>query len=328
MAVNSISPLGLVAVSFAAGWLLARISAARARRKQIPTAAVAPSPEVSVQVLRALQTPPQQAQRPLAGRRALVTGAGRGIGRGAALALARLGADIILNDLPGDEAADETARVIEALGSRCDVARCDVSDAAAVERMVSAAGALDIVVASAAWSDRGAYLDEQKLPLLQKTLEVSQMGIVHTVRAAARALRARRLSAEMQGSNWRGKVVLVSSIMGVQPLSDRATAYSMAKAAVVQLGKCLAAELCPQRINVNVVLPGWIDTPGERKWTSSERMAELEPQMPWGRLGTPDDVGAVIGFLCSDAADYMTGSAVVVDGGYSVSLRLPMGATA
>ena len=77
-------------------------------------------------------------------------------------------------------------------------------------------------------------------------------------------------------------------------------------------------------LNVNVVLPGWISTPGELKWSTHEAMAELAPRMPWGRLGTPDDIGAAIGFLCSDAADYITGSELVVDGGYSVSQRLPM----
>lgn len=247
-----------------------------------------------------------------------------------ALALARLGAHVIINDLPGDGAHGmlETRTTIEAMGGLCDVAPCDVADAEAVDRMVSSVGELDIIIANAAWSDRSGSIDEQDMSLLRRTVEVSQMGVVHVVRSGVRALKSRvpRPDAATAGVAP-GKVVIVSSIMGVQPLSDHAAAYSMAKAAVAHLGRCLAAELVPHRVNVNVVLPGWIDTPGERKWSSDARIEECGSKMPWGRLGTPDDVGAAAAFLCTDAADYVTGSTLVVDGGYSVSVRLPMGAS-
>ena len=289
----------------AVGWFLARL-AARCTRKEM-----GPSSERVTSSLCALFP---SARLPLQGKRALVTGAGRGIGRGAALALAQLGADIVANDVPGDDAVDETARKVTALGTACVVFKVDVSEAGEVDAMVSAAGPLDIIVANAAWSDRPGLLDAQELVLLRRTLEISQFGVLNTVRAGSRALRSRGV---------RGKVVIVSSIMGSQPLSGTATAYSMAKAAVTHLGRCLASELAPYRINVNVVLPGWIDTPGERKWSSSERIAQAASGMPWGRLGTPADIGAAIAFLCSDAADYITGSELVVDGGYLVSVRLP-----
>jgi glucose 1-dehydrogenase len=321
----------------AAGWLLARFSGARARRKRllsgVTTAPIAP--EAITNHLRSLGA--NTNGLPLEGVTALITGAGNGVGRGAALALARLGASIVANDLPGSKTVDETASLVKALGRQCEVRKVDVTDADAVEAMASEfAGRLDVVVANAAWSDRSGPIHEQEYEMLRKTLEVSQMGVVHTVRSGVRALRAtqearraRASEGQLADSGDRSpRVVIISSIMGSQPLSQSAAAYSMAKAAITHLGKCVAAELCPHRINVNVVAPGWIDTPGERKWTSDEAMARLAPAMPWGRQGTIDDVGAAVAFLCSDAADYITGSCLVVDGGYSVSLRLPMGATA
>ena len=331
----------------AAGYALARFHAAL-RNRRFGAVRKAPSPEAAACALGALAGK----RLPLEGRTALVSGAGRGIGRGVAVALARLGADVVVNDLPGDEdSARETQSTIIAMGRQCSVCLADVADAEAVERMVSSAGQLDIIIACAAWSDRSGSIDEKELPLLRRTVEVSQMGVVHIVRSGVRSLKRRakavehaveqapeqpkpaasETSAGMEAAGSSapsGKLVIVSSIMGTQPLSDHATAYSMAKAAVTHLGRCLAAELLPHRINVNVVLPGWVDTPGERKWTADQTIASLGPQMPWGRLGTPEDVGAAVGFLCCDAADYVTGSTLVVDGGYSVALRLPLGATA
>lgn len=101
-------------------------------------------------------------------------------------------------------------------------------------------------------------------------------------------------------------------------------AYNMAKAAVNHFGATLAAELTSYRINVNVINPGYTDTPGERKFATEEQIRQAASHLPWGRLGTPQDIARAAAFLASDDADYITGTALKVDGGYQVSLRLPL----
>ncbi|HRW07678.1 MAG TPA: SDR family oxidoreductase, partial [Caldilineaceae bacterium] len=95
------------------------------------------------------------------------------------------------------------------------------------------------------------------------------------------------------------------------------------KAAINHLARTMAAELASHRINVNVVNPGWIDTPGERKYFSEEQIAEAGKRIPWGRIGIPEDIGKAVAYLASDDADYATGSVLRVDGGFMVGLSLP-----
>jgi glucose 1-dehydrogenase len=103
----------------------------------------------------------------------------------------------------------------------------------------------------------------------------------------------------------------------------RAAAYNAAKAGLNQLARTLAAELLPHRINVNVIEPGWIDTPGEHATFGSEKIAEAAATLPWGRLGRPDEIGQAAAFLCSNAADYITGTSLLVDGGLSLRAAIP-----
>ncbi len=250
---------------------------------------------------------------------ALITGAARGIGRGIALCMAEEGADAALNDLPltmpGMVDVRSTAAEIEALGQRALALYGDVSDRDEVERMVAAAvehfGRIDIVVANAAFSIRELVVEAQWEHVL-RTIEVTQFGVFHTCQAAARHMVAR---------GGPGKIIIIGSILSQIPLPTSA-AYNMAKAAVNHLASTLAAELAPYRINVNVINPGHIDTPGERKFASEEELQRAAQQIPWGRLGTPRDIGRAAVFLASDDADYMTGSAIYVDGGYRVGMRL------
>src|SRR5204862_4366432 len=111
-----------------------------------------------------------------------------------------------------------------------------------------------------------------------------------------------------------GKIVIIGSILGEIPFPSSA-AYNMAKAAINHLGRTLAAELTTHRINVNVINPGYIDTPGERKFATEAQIEQATRNIPWGRLGTPRDIGRAVAYLASDDADYITGSALVVDGG-------------
>ena len=112
------------------------------------------------------------------------------------------------------------------------------------------------------------------------------------------------------------------SILGEIPFPSSA-AYNMAKAAINHLARTLAAELTTHRINVNVINPGYIDTPGERAFATEEQIVQAAQNLPWGRLGTPHDIGRAVAFLASADADYITGSALVVDGGYKLAMRLP-----
>ena len=243
----------------------------------------------------------------LAGRVALVTGGARGIGRAAALALAEAGADVVLVDLLEDQ-AQSVAREIEALGRRALVQRADVSDRAQVERAVQAAvahfGRLDITVANAARSIRRRFI-ELSWEDAWATFSVTLFGVWHTCQFAAQHM-------VRQGQG--GKIVIISSIMSELATPDSA-AYNSAKAALNELGRTVANELTEHHINVNIIQPGWIDTPGERLFFSGEEMREGGQRMPWGRLGQPEEIGRLVRFLASPEADYMTGSIVRMDGG-------------
>ena len=266
-----------------------------------------------------MANPPGQqpsAQR-LAGKVALVSGAARGIGRGIALCMAAEGADVIVNDLPsGAAGASATAAEIEVLGRQAHASYADVSDRAQVARLfadgMARFGHIDIVVANAAYSDRAPVLEVSWEAVL-RTIEVTQFGVFHTCQAAARQMAA-------QGGG--GKIIIIGSLLGEIPAAGSA-AYTMAKAAVNHFARTLALELAPQRINVNVINPGYIDTPGERKFADEAQLRSTAPTIPWRRLGLPRDIGRAAVFLASDDADYITGAALLVDGGYKVGMRLP-----
>jgi glucose 1-dehydrogenase len=254
----------------------------------------------------------------LAGKVALITGAARGIGRGVALCLAEEGADIVVNDLPPAEGAGArgTAAEAEALGRRALAFDADISDREQVAALFAAGaahfGRIDIVVANAAFSIREPVVEARWEHVL-RTIEVTQFGVFHTCQAAARRMLE-------QGGG--GKIVIVGSILAEVPFMN-SSAYNMAKAAVNHLGRTLAAELAQHHVNVNVVNPGYIDTPGERRFATEEQIRRAARNIPWGRLGTPRDIGRAVAYLASDDADYVTGSVLQVDGGYKLAMRLP-----
>jgi glucose 1-dehydrogenase len=117
-----------------------------------------------------------------------------------------------------------------------------------------------------------------------------------------------------------GKIVNISSVHAFIPF-PRSTAYNTAKAGINHMGHTIAAELIRHRINVNTIEPGWIDTPGERQYATDEEIREGGSRLPWGRLGTIEDIGQAAAFLCSPAADYITGAVLRVDGGFWLPVR-------
>jgi glucose 1-dehydrogenase len=251
---------------------------------------------------------------------ALITGASRGIGRGIALHLAEQGANVVINYRTHSGEAQQVANAITAMGQRALTWQADVADRQAVSEMFGAAveafGGLDIAVANAAFSIRELVIDA-KWEHVERVLQVSQFGVFHCCQMAAQQM-VKQVNQGRPG----GKIVIISSVME-EICRPRSAAYNMAKGAINRLGQTLAAELAPYQINVNVVNPGWIDTPGERRFATEREIRELGPRIPWGRIGTPLDIARAVAFLASDEADYVTGATLRVDGGYVLGLSFP-----
>lgn len=247
----------------------------------------------------------------LAGKSAIVTGASRGIGRGAALALAREGANVVVNYYTHEDQAQQVAREIESLGRRAFVVQADVADMESVERMVARAvdefGQLDMYVSNAVYSDRELML-EADLKGFRRTIDVAMWGAFHGLRAAAQ---------QMVRQGRGGAITVVSSPHAIIPFPT-AMAYNMAKAAIDHMARTAAIELAQHDIRVNVIHPGWIDTPGERKFFTDEQLAAAAPQIPLKRLGTPEEIGNAIAWMLGPDAAYMTGSTLTIDGGITL----------
>jgi glucose 1-dehydrogenase len=247
----------------------------------------------------------------LEGQVALVTGASAGIGRAAALALAREGADVAINYLTFPEQAAELAGEVRALGRKALLLPVDVSDQAAVEAMVTRAvaelGRLDILVTNAVYSDRELFHKADMIGF-RRTIDVSMWGAFYCLRAVAN-----HLIRQQQG----GSVVVVSSGQAQKAIPS-CMAYNMAKAALDQMARTAALELMPYRVRVNILYPGWTDTPGERKFFTEDVLQRAGAQLPMGRLAQPEEIARGVIFLVDPASDYVTGSTLVIDGGVSL----------
>jgi glucose 1-dehydrogenase len=247
----------------------------------------------------------------LTGKVALVTGASAGIGRSTALALAKEGADVALNYLGYDEAALKTAEEIRDMGRKALLLPVDVSDQSAVDNMVthtvSELGRIDILVTSAVYSDEELFWNAD-MTGFRRTIDVTMWGAYYALRAITN-----HLIKQGQG----GSIVIVGSPHAIVAV-PKSMAYNMAKAATDQMARSAATELLPHRIRVNVVHPGWTDTPGERKYFSEELLTEAKGFMPWGRLAQPEEIARAIAFLVNPDSDYITGSTLTIDGGLAL----------
>jgi glucose 1-dehydrogenase len=245
----------------------------------------------------------------LSGKKALVTGAARGIGRGCALELAQAGADVVVNDWGRPDLIQETAAEIRAHGRQAVVAEGDVFERSSCERVVAAAlatlGWIDILVSNPARSVRAPFL-EYHPAVFDQVLQGTLTSGFHMSQIVARHM------VERGGG---GKIVFISSIHVRIPFAT-SVAYNAAKSGLNNMAFTIANELLAHRINVNVIEPGWIDTPAEHESFGDAVLAKAGPALPWGRLGTPADIGKAVVFLASNDADYITGTALLVDGGY------------
>lgn len=245
----------------------------------------------------------------LAGKVALITGANRGIGRGCALEMAREGSAIIVNFRSHREEAESVAAEVEDLGQKAFCLQADVSKRDQVDAMVEESlrefGKVDFLINNAVSSVRKPFVDltEEDLAF---TWGSALWGPFHCSQSLVRKWISR---------NERGKIVMISSVHAAIPFPG-ALPYNTAKAGLNHMACTLATELLPYKINVNVVEPGWIDTPGERALLPDGEIQKRAPRLPWGRLGTAEEIGKAVVFLCSDDAEYVTGSTFRVDGGF------------
>jgi 3-oxoacyl-[acyl-carrier protein] reductase len=247
----------------------------------------------------------------LSGRLVLVTGAGRGIGRGIALAFAGQGARVLVNDLT-EERARETVEAIRATGGVADAAPADVADHAAIRSMVGAAverhGEIEVLVNNAGINVVSPFveLDDETW---EQTQRIHHWGFFYCAQEVAV-----RMAARMSGS-----IVVISSPAAVETYEGQ-THYAAAKAGLQMLAFGLAWELGRSGVRTNVVSPGWIETELNREylWSEPDLRERVVGQIPLGRTGTPDDVARAVVWLCTDEAAYVNGAVLRVDGGLLV----------
>lgn len=248
------------------------------------------------------------------GKVALVTGAASGIGRATAVAFAQAGAKVVVADV-GAEGGQETVRLIERDGGNARFVRCDVAHGAEVEALVRAAveayGGLDFAVNNAGIEGVMAATADYPEDVWRRVLDVNLTGPWLCMRAEIPQLHTR----------GGGAIVNMASILGVVGFAN-AAAYTAAKHGLIGLTQVAALEYAAQGIRVNAICPAFIETPmvmerGIAAGSHLEVRQQLEQLHPIGRLGKPEEIAAAALWLCSDGASFVTGHALLVDGGYT-----------
>ena len=270
---------------------------------------VAASPPSATQVIPVL----------LKGQKALVTGANSGIGRAIAIALGQSGADVAVNYVDGDAAAQEVVDAIIAAGSRAVAIKADVSDEAEVQamfqRMYQEYGTIDILVNNAGLQ-RDAPFDQMTLAQWNFVLGVNLSGQFLCAREALREFKRRGIVREV--SVAAGKIICISSVHEVIPWAGHVN-YAASKGGVMLMMKSLAQEVAPWRIRVNSIGPGAIRTPiNTEAWGRPEAYQNLLKLIPYKRIGEAEEIGRAAVWLASDYADYIHGISLFVDGGMTL----------
>lgn len=245
----------------------------------------------------------------LDGKKAVVTGASRGIGKAIALALVQNGADVLINDIKKNEAAEEILAEIKQLGRQAVFYQADVSDSSQASAMIQFAvkqfGSVDVLVNNA-----GITRDNLVMRLSDEdwdsVMAVNLKGAFNCVRAAARPMIKTK----------RGSIISISSVVGIAGNAGQAN-YSASKAGLIAFTKSVARELGSRNITVNVIAPGYIST-GMTNDLPETVKSKILAQTALGRLGKPEDIAGVVVFLASDAASYITGQTIIVDGGMTM----------
>lgn len=251
----------------------------------------------------------------LSGYRVLVTGASSGIGQGVAVAFGRAGAHVVVNYRSDDEGAADAVRQIEEGGGTAVAVKADVSDPEQVTTLFAAAvealGGLDVLVANAGLQKDAPAL-EMSVEDWRTVVDVNLTGQFLCCQAAARQFLAQ---GDDRPARAAGSIICMSSVHDRIPWAGHAN-YSASKGGIDMLMRTLAQEWAPERIRVNSISPGAIKTPiNTDAWSTPEAEAELLRLIPYGRVGVVEDVAAAAVWLASDAADYVTGTTLYVDGG-------------
>ena len=242
----------------------------------------------------------------LKGKTAVITGPGRGIGKAIAMKLASLGANIVINDIPSSDYADQTCGEIKALGVDCIVVKGDVRNSGDVAALIKAAtdkfGRIDIFVNNAGVTRDGLMLrmSEEDWDLV---LDINLKGAFNCIKAVARPMMKQR----------GGSIINIASVVGEMGNAGQAN-YSASKAGLIGLTKTTAKEFASRGIRCNAVAPGFISSDMTDK-LSDDVKKEYFNAIPLGEFGTTEDVANVVAFLASDMSGYVTGQVINVDGG-------------
>jgi len=240
----------------------------------------------------------------LEGQTALITGAGRGIGKTIALKLAESGADIVLADMSPEVA--EVRVVVESLGRKCLTFEADVTDLEAIETMVKKIieelGSIHILINNAGITQDNLFM-RMKPEQWSKVIDVNLNGVFNVTKAVIRSMVKQRT----------GKIINISSVVGFSGNPGQVN-YSSTKSALVGFTKSLAREVGARGVTVNAVAPGFIDTAMTQALNESQQEVILQ-QIPLGRMGDADDIANAVAFLASEEASYITGTILHVNGG-------------
>ncbi len=246
---------------------------------------------------------------PLAGKVALITGSGQGIGRATAQRLAQAGADIVINYRSNADAAAEAQASIEALGRRCIAVQADVSQEEEVTHLFAEAnqalGPVAVLVNNAG-TTRDKLILQMSLADFEHVIDTNLRSAFLCTKAALRG---------MMRARW-GRIVNVVSVAGLLGPAGQAN-YSASKAAIIGLTLSTAREMASRNITANAVAPGFVPTELTSTLTEQQRKFVLD-STPLGRFGSPEEIAAAIGFLCSPEAGYITGQILCVDGGMAM----------
>jgi glucose 1-dehydrogenase len=257
--------------------------------------------------------------RLLAGQKALVTGANSGIGRGVVLGLAQAGADVIVNYVAGDAAAEAVADECRAFGVQAIAYQADVSSEAQVssmfEAMIARFGTIDILVNNAGLQRDSAFAS-MTLEQWNTVININLTGQFLCARAAIAEFLRRGVVPAV--SSAAGKIICMSSVHQQIPWAGHAN-YAASKGGIKLLMESLAQEVAPHRIRVNAIAPGAIRTPiNTAAWNTPEAYASLMKLVPYGRIGEPEDIARAAVWLASDQSDYVVGTTLFVDGGMTL----------
>jgi glucose 1-dehydrogenase len=263
--------------------------------------------------------PPMAVPKLLTSQKALVTGANSGIGKGVAIALGQAGADVVVNYVDGDDAANAVVEEIKKSGVNAYAHRADVSSEDQVEamfaRMMQELGTIDILVSNAGLQRDSAFAD-MTMAQWNEVLNVNLTGQFLCGRAAVREFLRRGVVASV--SSAAGKIICMSSVHQEIPWGGHVN-YATSKGGIKLMMESMAQELAPKRIRVNGIAPGAIRTPiNTAAWDTKETYDQLMTLVPYGRIGEPEDIARAAVWLASDQSDYVVGSTLFVDGGMTL----------